>query len=303
MNMMERVICHVATVSVVYPHKSPHSPQPYDMGKGGGGHGGLNILPHKSWHVWNFEARERVRRDEEAAACEERQAREQQHDGARRRRHETLLARATNATASAGRASREADSVGLLPLGDVSTVPDGEHARLFGDAEGAKPRREKGTPRQPPGGSEPADERFRLGYNAGGRAGDPVPWYARANSSLYDQTRDSNSSLPARVRRINAEEDALRRGDTADEAPVALFVDAPPAAAEASAKQKKGTNWEALRAERLAREAAERERATAVVVAQARATGGGVQLDEGGPRAHGYYGGYGNAGVKRQRRA
>ncbi|CAM6109243.1 unnamed protein product [Calypogeia fissa] len=36
-----------------------------------GGHGGLNILPQKRWNVYNFENRERVRRDEEAAAREE----------------------------------------------------------------------------------------------------------------------------------------------------------------------------------------------------------------------------------------
>lgn len=36
-----------------------------------GGHGGLNILPQKSWNVYNYDNREKVRRDEEAAAREE----------------------------------------------------------------------------------------------------------------------------------------------------------------------------------------------------------------------------------------
>ncbi|EGD81659.1 hypothetical protein PTSG_02373 [Salpingoeca rosetta] len=35
------------------------------------GGGGLRILPHKSWNVWNFKNRERVRKDEEQAQREE----------------------------------------------------------------------------------------------------------------------------------------------------------------------------------------------------------------------------------------
>ena len=42
-----------------------------------GGHGGLNILPQKSWNVYGSENRERVRRDEEAAATNEQMKREQ----------------------------------------------------------------------------------------------------------------------------------------------------------------------------------------------------------------------------------
>jgi hypothetical protein len=36
-----------------------------------GGHGGLNILPQKSWNVYNFDNREKVRKDEEEAARQE----------------------------------------------------------------------------------------------------------------------------------------------------------------------------------------------------------------------------------------
>ncbi len=34
------------------------------------GGGGLRILPHKSWNVWNYDNRERVRRDEREAQRE-----------------------------------------------------------------------------------------------------------------------------------------------------------------------------------------------------------------------------------------
>ena len=33
------------------------------MGKGKGG-GGLRILPHKSWHVWNYDNQQKVKKDE-----------------------------------------------------------------------------------------------------------------------------------------------------------------------------------------------------------------------------------------------
>lgn len=64
-----------------------------------GGHGGLNILPQKRWNVYNYENREKVRKDEEAAAREEQLQREQ----ARKRDAEFRLERL--------RASR-----GLAPL-------------------------------------------------------------------------------------------------------------------------------------------------------------------------------------------
>lgn len=35
------------------------------------GGGGLRILPHKSWHVWNYDNREKVRRDEAQAKIDE----------------------------------------------------------------------------------------------------------------------------------------------------------------------------------------------------------------------------------------
>ena len=43
-----------------------------------GGHGGLNILPQKSWNVYNVKNRARVRRDEEKFEEERKQARQEQ---------------------------------------------------------------------------------------------------------------------------------------------------------------------------------------------------------------------------------
>lgn len=43
-----------------------------------GGHGGLNILPQKRWNVYNFDNREKVKRDEEEAARQEAIERQQE---------------------------------------------------------------------------------------------------------------------------------------------------------------------------------------------------------------------------------
>ena len=39
-----------------------------------GGHGGLNILPHKSWNVYGFKQRQKVARDEAEAEARARAA-------------------------------------------------------------------------------------------------------------------------------------------------------------------------------------------------------------------------------------
>lgn len=40
-------------------------------GRAMGGHGGLNILPQKSWNVYGWKQRQKTARDEEIAAEEE----------------------------------------------------------------------------------------------------------------------------------------------------------------------------------------------------------------------------------------
>jgi hypothetical protein len=252
------------------------------MGKGCGGHGGLNILPHKSWHVWNFEARERVQRDEEAAQAEEQAATRTRHDAGRRHRHEELLARA-----------------GV----SVARRSGGEGGDGVGGEEAPK-RSAQGKKAQPP--VDTTDERFRLGYNAGGRRGDPVPWYSRPSTSLYDHGREHSTSLPARVRRSNAEEEALRRGGEHGTVPAhQLLRGSDQAAQPPKPAAKAKPSWDDLRAERLAREAAEQKRQAAVMPGDggrrgALRPGAGEEEPKLGGR---YHGAFGNAPpAKHQRR-
>jgi hypothetical protein len=62
------------------------------MGKGHGG-GGLRILPHKSWHVWNANNMERVLRDEADHEAEEEEKAKEAREAASLQRTDVMRAR------------------------------------------------------------------------------------------------------------------------------------------------------------------------------------------------------------------
>lgn len=173
-----------------------------------GGHGGLNILPQKRWNVYNFENREKVRKDEEAAAREEQLQREQ----ARKRDAEFRLERL--------RASR-----GLAPLNQApepvkealeepvtETVESGSksnHINLFEgikifdpvklvEKEGRSSekdgfKRKKMRKEEVASSAKvvtPEDEKYRLGYGVAGK-GVKLPWYLEKRSN-HGENGESN---------------------------------------------------------------------------------------------------------------
>ncbi|KAK1274340.1 hypothetical protein QJS04_geneDACA012411 [Acorus gramineus] len=137
-----------------------------------GGHGGLNILPQKKWNVYNFDNREKVRRDEEAAAHEEQAKRDQ----SRRRDAEFRLDRLRNARGLASSNPNRPSSSSHINL--FNTAANGD------DAEGAeaeeKPvqkKRKREDEREASKAPMTAeDEKYRLGYGVAG-AGVRKPWY------------------------------------------------------------------------------------------------------------------------------
>lgn len=158
-----------------------------------GGHGGLNILPQKRWNVYNYENREKVRRDEEEAAREEQLKREQ----ARKRDAEFRLEQL--------RAAR-----GLAPLNKPQEPSEAEpksgHINLFEgikifdpikgleddgavERDGSKKKKMKKEDAKPKIVT-PEDEKYRLGYGVAGK-GVKLPWYLQKPND--DANGDSGS--------------------------------------------------------------------------------------------------------------
>ncbi|XP_072987826.1 uncharacterized protein [Typha latifolia] len=158
-----------------------------------GGHGGLNILPQKRWNVYNFDNREKVRRDEEAAAREEQLKREQ----SRRRDAEVRLdllrkSRGTQIQSSSS-TSASADSRHINLFDGLA-----DFASLVGEDGGEKPRKEEAADgknakkrkreEEKPKAVAPEDEKYKLGYGLVGK-GVKAPWYLTRPADL-DEKRD-----------------------------------------------------------------------------------------------------------------
>lgn len=158
-----------------------------------GGHGGLNILPQKRWNVYNYENREKVRRDEEAAAKEEQLKREQ----ARKRDAEYRLEQLRTAR-------------GLAPVNDVarpleSDLKPGhinlfEGIKIFDPIKGSENRVEDGSKKKRMKKEEvekkvitAEDEKYKLGYGVAGK-GVKLPWYLERPMDDSDSDENDSSS-------------------------------------------------------------------------------------------------------------
>ncbi|KAF3336727.1 leukocyte receptor cluster member 1 [Carex littledalei] len=168
-----------------------------------GGHGGLNILPQKRWNVYNFDNREKVKRDEEAAAREEQLRLEQSRRAEADSRLESLRRARGIATASAMISSTSEPVVAVVDSGVEALEGDSGHINLFGDLsdfgflgsderrESKKAKREVATEshkkehkrrreeKEKPKEAkviDPEEEKYRLGYGLAGK-GVNKPWY------------------------------------------------------------------------------------------------------------------------------
>lgn len=175
-----------------------------------GGHGGLNILPQKRWNVYNFDNREKVRKDEEEAAKEEQLKREQ----SRKRDTEVRLERLRTSRGLAptiqpreSEPEPEPESKAEPEVEAVAEAGDLGHINLF---EGIKifdpirvPKREYVDEKEemkkktkklklPKEHGEsiravgPEDEKYRLGYGVAGK-GVQLPWYVQKQKPNDDE--------------------------------------------------------------------------------------------------------------------
>lgn len=239
-----------------------------------GGHGGLNILPQKRWNVYNFDNREKVRKDEEAAAREEQIKREE----ARKRDAESRLEvlRNVRGLAPLKRPSPEAEkgkdeavaaAATAVAVKTVESEPKTTgHMNLFEgikifdpievpknndkpseeeDHRRKKMRKEAAATARASAkdaaarAGDPDEEKYRLGYGVAGK-GVKLPWYLEKRNGE------------------DGEDDGGYREGARDEA-----------------KKKSGKkSLKELREERLKRERIEKERERALFMKQSHKDGG-----------------------------
>ncbi|KAL1318153.1 hypothetical protein HN51_070425 [Arachis hypogaea] len=161
-----------------------------------GGHGGLNILPQKRWNIYNYENREKVRRDEEQAARDEQiKCDEVRKGGAELRLERLHTARGLDplikAKAEEEKGKEEEEQPELKNSGDnrhinlfkgikiFDPIRETEKRKeLLGEREGWK--KEKRMKKEEGKSSGvvvgPEDEKYRLGYGVAGK-GVKMPWH------------------------------------------------------------------------------------------------------------------------------
>lgn len=151
-----------------------------------GGHGGLNILPQKRWNVYNFDNREKVRKDEEDAAKEEQLKREQSRKRDTEFRLEKLRQARGLASSSSQAAAAAASQTELKPESKSNHINLFEGIKIFdpisggiegeGDDKRGKFKKLKKEATPAPKVMLPEDEKYKLGYGLVGK-GVKLPWY------------------------------------------------------------------------------------------------------------------------------
>ena len=168
-----------------------------------GGHGGLNILPQKSWHVYNFDNREKVKEDEEKEAARIEQERlEQQHRDAEIRRN-LLLDRAKDRRASGsfkGQAGKEPKALEApvqveededcdKRIVSVASPAPPAHINLFQDmvpvGDATRGVAHKSFRPTVPVEPKAEDVKYSLGYGAVSEKGEK-PWYLTKRVTVPD---------------------------------------------------------------------------------------------------------------------
>ncbi|KAL3362076.1 hypothetical protein AABB24_014766 [Solanum stoloniferum] len=182
-----------------------------------GGHGGLNILPQKRWNVYNFDNREKVKRDEEAAAKEEQLKQEQSRKRDSEYRLEQLR-QARGLSSSAAPSSSSSSHVKKSSSEQKSPEEkpgkkDSNHINLFEgirifDPVKAKDEEKDGRDKkrakkeQPPRVITPEDEKYRLGYGIVGK-GTKLPWYLEKPKEDSSEKSDEDNDYSRPVKKSN----------------------------------------------------------------------------------------------------
>mmetsp|Transcript_2545 Transcript_2545/g.5675 ORF Transcript_2545/g.5675 Transcript_2545/m.5675 type:complete len:401 (-) Transcript_2545:444-1646(-) len=183
-----------------------------------GGHGGLNILPQKSWHVYNRDNRFKVAQDEAKAREKEQEEAERHQNAEREYRRQQLLERARGQQqAHLLSGSLKAEAPAPAADGQLVAAASLEHINFWKEEElklkaqhpdVEKQKREELRKRGNPDTyttDAKFDERFQLGY---GLVGGSKPWYAQAPSRGAEE--DAAPSAPG----VNSSSIALQPTNT-----------------------------------------------------------------------------------------
>lgn len=168
-----------------------------------GGHGGLNILPQKRWNVYNYENREKVRRDEEAVARQEQLNREQSRKRDAEFRLERLRTarslRPVNKSEANPRTGRESESEPAQSESKSNHINLFEGIKIFdpikglekeGDAERDGSRRKK-MKKEEVRIVTAEEEKYKFGYGVAGK-GVKLPWYLEKRSDDVNEEKDED---------------------------------------------------------------------------------------------------------------
>uniref|UniRef100_A0A5B7C237 CBF1-interacting co-repressor CIR N-terminal domain-containing protein n=1 Tax=Davidia involucrata TaxID=16924 RepID=A0A5B7C237_DAVIN len=220
-----------------------------------GGHGGLNILPQKRWNVYNYDNREKVRKDEEAAAKEEQLKREQSQKRDTEFRLEKLrqargLASSSEAAEASAGSELELESKSKLnhinlfegiKIFDPVTGVEAEEDDKRGGFKKMRMMKKEAEPKV----VMPEDEKYRLGYGIAGK-GVKLPWYLSKPSDDVNAESGGDNDDRSRV----GKEDGKSSGKK---------------------------TLEELREERLKREKREKEREKALILEKSRKDGAAMK--------------------------
>ncbi|PHT58098.1 hypothetical protein CQW23_00461 [Capsicum baccatum] len=161
-----------------------------------GGHGGLNILPQKRWNVYNFDNREKVKRDEEAAAKEEQLKQEQSRKRDSQYRLEQLRQARRGSASSSSAPEEPAEKSAGKKESDSKHINLFEGIRIF---DPVKDGREKKRAKKEEAVRviAPEDEKYRLGYGIVGK-GTKLPWYMEKRKNDDDEKSEEDNGDDSR---------------------------------------------------------------------------------------------------------
>jgi hypothetical protein len=230
------------------------------------GGGGLNILPKKSWNVWNHDNIEKVRRDEAQHAAEQEALQQRQRGVDNEWRVEELRRRKRRAD----------DGGGEAPAGAAAADADAERHVNFFEVE-ERQHAERGANEHHEREKKLQEERearrsFRCLGESADRRGDKKaePWYVTGTYGLPTAEDTVPTAAEAPAAAAAALEPAAARpsrrgramGDAADPLhQMQQLVDKKRKHTEDEERSSKRKRLDALRQERVAREQAERQRA------------------------------------------